>query len=83
MQVHDAGEKLHAEDPSLDRNSVITVWRQSPMPWRRSWIACRSFGGNVDDMFSNIFFNDLTDAGLAFTLVFGPPHQDRVGFEEA
>ena len=69
MQMHGAGEKFHGENPNFDRNSVITAWRQSLMPWRRSWIACRSFGGNVDDMFSNIFSNDLTDEGLAFALV--------------
>ena len=40
---------------------LTAVWRLSPMPWQRSWIACRSFGGSVDDMFSNIFSNDLTD----------------------
>jgi len=64
-QVHDAGEKFH-EDPSFDRNSVddrlATVSHAMAEELDRMH---RSFGGSVDDMFSNIFSNDLTDEGLA------------------
>ena len=67
MQVHDAGEKLHDEDLSFDRNSVddrlATVSHAMAEELDRMH---RSFGGSVDDIFSNIFSNDLTDEGLAF-----------------
>ena len=36
MHVHDAREKFHVEDLSFDLDSVATVSRQSPMPWRKS-----------------------------------------------
>ena len=66
MQVHDAGEKFHDGDLSFDRNSIddrlatvshATVEKLDHMH--------RNFGGNVDDMFGNIFSNDLTDENLA------------------
>ena len=46
---------------------LTTVWRPSPMPWRRCWITCRIFE-SVNDMFSNTFSNDLTVQYLEFAL---------------
>ena len=50
MQVHDAREKFHDEDPSFDRNSaddrLATVYGGGD-------VACSNFGGTVDDMFNN------------------------------
>ena len=65
MQVHDAGEKFHDEDPNFDRNSVddrlAVVSHAMAEEMDRMH---RSFGGSVDDMFK--FSNDLTNEGLAF-----------------
>ena len=66
MQVHDAGEKFHDGDLSFDRNSIndcratVSHTTAEKLDHRH-----RNFGGNVDDMFSNIFSNDLTDEDLA------------------
>ena len=64
---HDAGRNFTMKIQASTVTLLTTVWRPSPMPWRRCWITCRIFE-SVNDMFSNTFSNDLTVQYLAFAL---------------